>query len=183
MAELFLYHVAQRMNRPEQNQGDDEPAWHVLNTCPRCEKKLEAYCRVSGFEHYLPLRLEVKVYQRRKVEARKPLFTGYVFARFRFSQRVRIMQSQQVVRVLKVNDQGGLLNELGQIRKALEVEPRLGACLALQRGMPVRIITGPFCGLEGVVSALKGQTRVMLNVSMIGQGVAVEVTPDMLERV
>ncbi|MBU4198465.1 MAG: hypothetical protein KKG09_08795 [Verrucomicrobia bacterium] len=158
------------------------PAWYVLHTRPRCEKKLEDYCRVYHLEHYLPLRKEVKVYQRRKVEVRKPLFPGYVFARFDCSQRVGVLRSRQVVRVLTVGDQAGFICEINQIRKALTIEPTLGACPALKRGARVRIVIGPFQGLEGVVSAFKGQTRVVLNVNLIGQGVPVEVTPDMLER-
>jgi len=157
-------------------------AWHVLHTRPRCEKKLAAYCRISRLEHYLPLRAEIKVVQRRKTEVRKPLFPGYVFVRFDPSQRIRVLKSRQVVRVLTVNDQAGFLNEISQIQKALEVEPGLGACPALTRGTMARIVTGPFRGLEGVVGAIKGQTRVILNVNMIGQGVPVEVTTDMLER-
>jgi len=156
--------------------------WYVLHTRPRCEKKLEDYCRVSQLEHYLPLRKEVKVYQRRKVAVRKPLFPGYVFARFDSSQRAGVLQSRQVVRVLAVRDQAGFINEIDQIRKALAIEPTLGPCPALQRGNPVRIVIGPFQGLEGVVSAFKGQTRVIMNVNLIGQGVPLEVTPDMLER-
>ncbi len=178
----FLYHVFRYMNRQEQRSDNNVMPWHVLHTRPRCEKKLAEYCRISRLEHYLPLRAEVKVVQRRKIEVRKPLFPGYVFIRFGPAQRVRVLKSRQVVRVLPVNDQAGFLNEISQIRKALAVAPGLGACPALARGTMARIVTGPFRGLEGMVDAIKGQARVILNVNMIGQGVPVEVTPDMLER-
>lgn len=158
-------------------------AWSVLHVRPRCEKKLADYCRRSGLEHYLPLRVERKVYQRRKVEVWKPLFPGYVFACFGAEQRLLILKSNQVVRQLAVRDQARLLAELSQIRQALAKEPALSACPALKRGTRVRILRGPFQGLEGVVSAFKGYTRVVLNVDIIAQAVAVEVSRDMLEGV
>lgn len=170
------------MNSDEPIHDPGALGWHVLHTRPRCEKKLEDYCRVYRLEHYLPLRKEVKVYQRRKVEVHKPLFPGYVFARFDGSQRAGVLRSRHVVRVLTVVDQAGFINEINQIRKALAVEPTLGACPALKKGVPVRIVAGPFQGLEGVVSAFKGQARVILNIHLISQGVPVEVTADMLER-
>lgn len=158
-------------------------AWYVIHVRPRCEKKLADYCRVRGVPHYLPLRVERKVYQRRKVEVWKPLFPGYVFVYVLTDQRVLMLKSRQVVRLLVVKDQDRFLEEIGQIRQALAVDPGLGACAVVARGTRVCILQGPFRRLEGVVSTLKGHTRVVLNVDIIGQAVAVEVGLDMLEPV
>lgn len=158
-------------------------AWSVIHVRPRCEKKLADYCRRQGVEHYLPLRVEHKVYQRRKVQVWKPLFPGYVFACFAAEQRLLVLRSSQVVRLLAVKDQARLIAEMDQIRRALAQEPGLSACPALKLGVWVRILKGPFQGLEGVVSTLRGQTKVVLNVDIIAQAVAVEVSRDMLEPV
>ena len=157
--------------------------WSVIHSRPRCEKKLADYCRVQGVVHYLPLRVERKVYQRRKVEVWKPLFPGYVFACFGADQRLLVVKSRQVVRLLTVKDQARFVEEIVQIRRALDMDPGLGACVAVTRGTRVRILRGPFQGLEGVVSTRKGQTRVVLNVDIIAQAVAVEVSLEMLETV
>jgi transcription antitermination factor NusG len=45
----------------------------------------------------------------------------------------------------------------------------------------VRITEGPFQGLEGIVVKAKGGARVIINVDMIGQGVAIEADEDILE--
>lgn len=158
-------------------------AWSVIHVRPRCEKKLSDYCRIQGVAHYLPLRVERKVYQRRKVEVWKPLFPGYVFACFGAHQRLLVERSRQVVRLLAVKDQVRLIGEIEQVRRALDIDPGLGACAAVERGTRARILRGPFQGLEGVVSTHKGQTRVVLNVDIIAQAVAVEVSLDMLEPV
>lgn len=159
------------------NSGD----WYVLHVRPRCEKKMAAYCASAPLASYLPLRLERKKYQRRRVEVWKPLFPGYVFARFRPDQRIFVLQSGQIARILEVKDQTKFINEIEQIRKALGADPTLPACPAITTGMIVRIKEGPFAGLEGTVIKAKGCARVILNVDMIGQGVAIEVDEDVLE--
>jgi len=169
------------------NGGRQETRWHVLHVRPRCEKKMAAFCAAMPVEHYLPLRREAKKYQRRTVEVWKPLFPGYVFVRFRPEEKTTVLQSGHAVRVLEVGNQALFIGEIEQIRQALKAEPGLSACPALAAGMTVRITSGPFQGLEGTVLSTKGPAaakplRVVINVSMIGQGVAIEAYGDMLER-
>src|SRR3989304_1222593 len=103
------------MSCDDPSAGMTSAAWYVIHVRPRCEKKLADYCRVRGVPHYLPLRVEHKVYQRRKVEVWKPLFPGYVFVRVLTDQRVLILKSRQVVRLLAAKDQDRFLEELGRI--------------------------------------------------------------------
>jgi transcription antitermination factor NusG len=156
-------------------------SWHFLHVRPRCEKKAAAYCSGAKVPCYLPLRVERKKYQRRLVEVWKPLFPGYVFAGFRPDQKVVLLQSGQIARVLEVKDQARFAGEIEQVRKALAAEPELQACPAITGGMPVRITKGPFQGLEGIVVKTKGRARVTINVDMIGQGVTIEAAEDALE--
>jgi transcription antitermination factor NusG len=155
--------------------------WHVLYLRPRCEKKMAEYCRQRLFPHYLPLRRETKIYQRRKVTVEKPVFPGYFFVAFDGEGRLTLLKTNNIVRVLKPHSRRQLLHQLAQIRKALAVDPSLGACAALRAGRRVRIQTGPFMGIEGIVRSLKGKAKVCLNVELIGRAVAVEVDRQFLE--
>ncbi|MCX7590676.1 MAG: hypothetical protein N2255_03510 [Kiritimatiellae bacterium] len=158
-----------------------EKHWNVLYVRPRCEKKVAEHCIILKLDYYLPLRRETKVYQRRKVTVEKPVFPGYLFVRFNREERLSLLKSNQIVRILVPPDENQLLHELAQIKKALMVDPTLGACSAVKKGIAVRIVAGPFMGVEGVVTSLKGMTKVRLNVEMIGQAVALEVDRDYLE--
>lgn len=165
------------------NASDGALIWQVAYTRPRCEKLVAGYCLARRMEHYLPLRLEIKVYQRRKARVLKPLFPGYVFARLNSRLRLALLQSGQVVRLLPVPDEERFVFELSQVRAALDANPALMACRAISKGQRARITAGPFQGLEGVVEAVRNEVRVVLNVDFIGQGVPVEVAFDMLEHV
>jgi len=137
-------------------------------------------CSHEGPSHYLPLRTETKIYQRRRVTVTKPLFPGYVFARFTPEQRVTLLKSNAVVRIIEAPRQRELLHQLAQIRKALLIDPSLGACEAIKAGRRVQVTAGPFQGIEGIVASVKGHTLVRLNIELIGQAVALEIERDAL---
>jgi len=50
-------------------------------------------------------------------------------------------------------------------------------------GQAVRVKSGPFQGIEGRVVTVRGKTRVMLAVEMIGQAVMVDVEMPLLEPI
>ena len=152
-----------------------------MHVRPRCEKKMADYCAFYAIEHYLALREETKVYQRRKVTVQKPLFPGYLFADLDREKRELALKSNHIVRIIETDDQQRLVRELGHVRTALDVDPTLGATAAFSRGKLVRITDGPFRGLEGVVQKSKNDARVVLNVDMIGQAVSIDVDMDLLE--
>ncbi len=136
---------------------------------------------MHGVTHNLPLREETKIYQRRKVTVHKPVFPGYIFLRFDAAQKMTVLKSNLTVHILIVIDQDQFVHELTQISQALAVDPTLDACAAFKVGKRVMIRAGPFEGLEGVVQLVRGKTKVVLNVDMIGRALAVEVSTEMLE--
>lgn len=144
---------------------------------------MREHCRILGLDSYLPLRLETKIYQRRKVTVEKPVFPGYLFACFDSDGRLDLLKTNNIVRILEAEDEAKLLDQLNQVRLALSVDPTLGACKALKTGRRVRILGGPFMGVEGVISSLRGTTKVRLNVEMIGQAVAMDVEKGLLQVV
>jgi transcriptional antiterminator RfaH len=161
--------------------SETDSRWYVLHVKPRCEKKMAEYCVVNALTHDLPLREETKIYQRRRVTVHKPVFPGYIFVAFDAEQRLTVLKSNAVVHILSVVNQEQLIHELAQIDQALSVDPSLDACAAFQAGKRVLIRSGPFQGLEGVVQMVRGKTKVILNVEMIGRALALEVPVELLE--
>jgi len=157
--------------------------WYVLHLRPRTEKKVAEHCARSGISHFLPLRSETKIYQRRKVTVEKPVFPGYLFVAMDRDGRLTVLKTNHVVRIMEPGSRRVLLHQLAQVRRALRVDPGLIAASGLRKGRRVRITGGPFMGIEGVISEMKGMTRVSLNVEIVGQSVAVVVDPGFLEAI
>ncbi len=139
------------------------------------------HCVHLGIDHYLPLRDETKLYQRRRVTVAKPVFPGYFFCNISPESKQKLLTTHHILRFMPPEDTRQLIRELVHIRRALRVDPGLRSRNALQRGKKVRIKNGPFLGVEGIVYKIKNVTSVCLNVELIGQAVAVEVDQDFIE--
>ncbi len=147
--------------------------WQVLFLKPRTEKKVAEVCRAHRLPYYLPLQTTTKTYQRRKVTSTKPLFPGYLFVAVAQEQKMLLQRTSHVVRFLVPHQPFHMLRQLVQVRRALRADPALRPVSALTKGRRVRIIGGPFQGMEGTVTRLASSMRVVLTVEMIGMGVAV----------
>jgi transcriptional antiterminator RfaH len=155
--------------------------WKVLFVKPRTEKKITDYCALYGIPYYLPLREKSRVVQRRRINSLLPVFPGYVFARFTPAQRLQVQQTNLVVRILEPTDPRRMLRDLIMVRRALRADPALKPAKPLTTGRLVRIVSGPFAGVEGRVARMAGTLKVVLNVDMIGQAVSVTAETEHVE--
>jgi len=156
-------------------------SWLVLYVKPRHEKKLAEACRAHHITYDLPVRHETRIYQRRKVTFENPVFPGYIFCDVNREQRLELLKTNNVLRVLEPIDEARLVHELQQVRLALTADPTLAVCSPLKAGRYVRIRSGPFMGVEGLVSELKKNTKVVLNIDMIGRAMQIEVMRELLD--
>ena len=154
---------------PEQGQ------WIVLKTRPRCEKKVQQHCQEQEATVYLPLQKRTHRYGGRTRDFLTPLFPTYIFCAARPEQRTDLLNGRHVVRGLDVVDQAGLVRQLQTIERALQEEKMIEVMPFLKRGRTVIVRAGPMKGVEGIIERIKGRTRVVINVNMIQQAVAVEV--------
>ena len=155
--------------------------WRVLFVKPRTEKKVTEYCALYNLPFYLPLRETTRVVQRRKVSFLLPVFPGYVFAKFSHEQRLQLLQTNLLVRVLDPGSPRKLLRDLIMVRRALKADPTLKPAHPLSQGRRVRIVSGPFTGIEGRVARMAGTLKVVLNVDMIGQAVSLTAEAEQVE--
>ncbi len=156
-------------------------AWAVVHARPRCEKKIAEYLHQQGLRCYLPLRRKTHRYGNRERIFMSPLFSGYLFCVLGPAQRAMVAQNRYVANVLDVMDQANLVDQLRQVESALAGGHITEVLPYLVTGHRVRVSHGPLRGVEGVIQRVKGQTRVIINVDMIRQAMAVEVDSAMLE--
>jgi transcription antitermination factor NusG len=158
-------------------------AWFVAHTRPRREKKLKRFCDREGIEATLPCYRTVHKYQRKTVEFEKPLFPGYLFLQLEPGQKEKLYTSDDVAKVLVVDDQQLFAQQLEEILKALEL--RVGVFLVpeIGAGSRVRIKYGALRGLEGWVEQRHGMSVVLLRLDFIGMAAGIEVEADQLELI
>ena len=159
--------------------------WYVLHVKPRTEKKVMAYLERYGFFRYLPLLVKVTKVQRRKVRRELPIFPGYVFTCLLPDQRIKMLQTNLIVRTIPVSRPREMIHQLRQINRATRAtlqEMKKLSC-TFKSGDYVRIKSGPLRGTEGFVRYDGEQATICLNVEVLGAGVALTISPSDVEKI
>ena len=155
--------------------------WQVVYLRPRLEKKTAEVCRLNGIPYYLPVRIRTRTYQRRKVTTNIPVFAGYLFVALDAPRKLTLQKTNHVLRFLEPSRPYRMLRQLVQVRRALKIDPALRPARLLAAGTRVRIVAGPFMGVEGVVARLASTMRVILTVELLGQGLVVQANREQVE--
>lgn len=153
--------------------------WYAAHTRSNFEKRVAAELEAKGVEPYLPAYPEIHQWKDRRKRVEVPLFPGYVFVRFNDSpgSRLAVLRTAGVLRLL---GRGGALDavdefELEAVRRLLQSNARCLAHPFLREGARMRIKRGALAGVEGILTRLKNQSRLVISVSLVAQSVAVEV--------
>ena len=166
------------------NEASAVCRWYAVYTTNRHEKRVALHFSQRAIEHYLPLyRAERKWRNGLRVTLDLPLFPCYIFARIPLSERVRVLSVPGALTVVGSAGRDPVPlpdTDIDALRRGLEEQliephPRLTA------GQQVRILSGTFAGMEGVVLRRKGACRVVITLRQILQSIAVEVDESNLE--
>jgi transcription antitermination factor NusG len=157
-------------------------AWWVAHTKARFEKVFAWDMLSRGIGYFLPLRKKVIFSGGRKRRVLTPLFPSYVFFCGGEKDRYAAMTTNRLCQTIEVVDQESLIKELVRIEKALLSKAIIDHYPRLPVGGRGRIISGPMTGIEGVViERIDAKARMVLEVTILGQGAVVEVDADILE--
>lgn len=139
-------------------------------------------------ESYLPLIEEVKVWSDRKKKVQVPLFKGYVFVKVDLKDKLRVLQTDGVVKFVGIRNHPSSIpdDEIGWIRTVL-AHPTVASSIRREKNLPpgnrVEIVAGPFRGIRGIVSQVRGNARLVIQVDTIARTFSVEVPPEFLMEV
>jgi len=153
------------------------PHWYAAYTCANHEKRVAAELQARAVEQFLPLYSSVRRWKDRRVNLELPLFPGYVFVRLALRDRLRVLQIPSVVRLVGFNGLPTALpdTEMEVLRSGLSERLRAEPHPFLTVGRRVRIKSGPFAGLEGILKRKKSNLRVVISLEIIQRSVAVDV--------
>lgn len=163
--------------------------WYACYTRARHEKLVERLLMQRGIECYLPLVPRLRKWKDRRKLVSMPMFPSYVFGKFGASELYQVLSVPGVATVVRSN--GRLVpikaEDLENVRRfAAGLE---GTSLSLQvrpyvaEGQRVRILEGPFEGVEGVVIERRNRKRVLVGLEAIGQGLEINVDTRLLKPI
>lgn len=161
----------------------DPVFWTCVRTRPRWEKKFTAVLLAKKQPFFFPVFRKVSRSDRHTRILHIPLFPGYVFVEGDRTKRDLGLNSS-VVRLLKpssVQETGLLHHELWSVWRGMVSGAFLTPVDRLAAGEWCEIIEGPLRGVRGRFEQHGRQGRVVLQVDMLGMGVAVELPSGSIE--
>ncbi len=168
---------------PESSITNFEGKWWVAHTKSRNEKALAHDMINRDIKYFLPMSWNVRRKSRRTIKSLLPLFSGYIFFCGDEVQRIEILKTNRIANLIEVADQQKFIDDLVQIERVLRTGETLIPHKYLKKGQKCRIIAGPLLGIQGIIVTIKGHTRLVLQVDILGQAASVEIEIDMIEPV
>jgi transcription antitermination factor NusG len=154
-----------------------ENKWYAVYTCANHEKRVHDQLEERSFESFLPVYETVRRWKDRRTRLHMPLFPGYVFVRLALRDRLRLLQTPSVVRLVGFGGTPTALpnHEVEALRRGVASEVRMDPCPYLKSGSRVRVRNGPLQGLDGIVVRKKNRSRLVISFDLIMRSVAVEI--------
>ena len=149
--------------------------WFAIRVRSQFEHRVAAVLAGKGYEWFLPEYKSRRVWSDRIKEIQLPLFPGYVFCRFDPHCRLPIVTIPGLVSIVGMGkspipiDDAEIAGIQAAVRSGLPSQP----WPFLQIGQRVRINYGPLCDLEGILLDFRGQSRLVLSVTLLQRSVAV----------
>lgn len=157
--------------------------WWVAHTKARAEKKFAGELLRRGVSYFLPMVERTAIWGGRKRKVLTPVFSSYVFFSGSDTTRYEALLTDKVCQIIPVKEVSQLLSELDAIHRAIQTQQDFWFYPHAVIGKTCRIIRGPLRGITGTVVQNDDVTRLVLQVSMLGQGAALEIAADLLEPI
>jgi transcription termination/antitermination protein NusG len=156
-----------------------EPRWYALSTRSRHEKQVRDRLAAVGFEILLPLTTSLNQWSDRKVWTQMPLFPGYCFARFALTNRLAVLQTPGVVRIVGSTRPEPISDEdLAAIQRLSESQRHTEPYAYFVEGAWVQVIRGPLAGLRGQLVRKGQHDCLVIRARLIQQAALVHIEMD-----
>ncbi|HEY7209260.1 MAG TPA: UpxY family transcription antiterminator [Bryobacteraceae bacterium] len=154
--------------------------WCAVTVRPRWEKLVAESLRAKEYEEFVPLYRKRSRWSDRVKEIELPLFAGYVFCRADWCGRPPVVSTPGVTGILRFGDSIARISEaeIANLKTIAGAGAPAVPWPYLTTGQRVRISSGAMRGLEGILTDIKGDYRIILSVDALCRSVAVEIDRD-----
>ncbi len=162
---------------------DKSKHWYALYTKPRHEFKAEEQLRGCGIEYFLPKITRLKQWSDRKKKVTEPLFSGYIFVRGNEKDRLLALEQYAIVRSIFFEGAPAIVPDwqIENLQKMLENGTDIKVTEQLKIGTKVKIISGPFKDVEGIVYQTPNQEQMLaITIDLLRRSVVVKIPANSL---
>jgi transcription antitermination factor NusG len=150
--------------------------WFAIRTRSRFEFAVKDELNRRNIEAWLPTFREESRWSDRVAVVTRPLFPGYLFARAPVHRANSIRSTRGVADILSIDQQPVPVSdeEIENLRRLVD-SPKGAKSCPYVAGSRVRVKSGPFAGVEGVITRVKNAATLTIPVEILGRSVSVEI--------
>lgn len=180
-----MLEICDGTNTAENDNSLAQPKWYALYTATHHEKRVHEQLGGRKVESFLPLYRTRRSWKKRVPQAVDlPLFPNYIFVRISRSERPAVLSTPGVFSIVGSGPNGWELPgwEIEALRQGVALR-RVQPHEYLVAGERVRVNSGIFEGLEGIIVRKKSDLHIVLTLDKIMRSVAIEVSAEELQLV
>lgn len=155
------------------------PQWYAIHTRAQHEKRIEVHLRQRGISTFLPVERQVHRWSDRRKLVERPLFPCYAFVQIIPSAQTRlaVLRIDGVIGFVGVRGEGTPIPEweIESVRLLLSRDVPFASYPFLQIGQRVRIRGGALDGVEGLLVARNGHSKLVVSVELIQRSISVSI--------
>ncbi len=159
--------------------------WYVFYTAPRAEKVLKEELLFLGYDVFLPVFKNLKVWKnRQKKMIEEVLFPSYIFVKTTERELSKICNVSKIYSYVHCANKPCKVNAncIEGIKQMLNLNLSFSIDNDLAVGERVRITDGPLTGYEGILILQNGKFRFGIQLEVINRIVYVDIQKTVLER-
>lgn len=158
----------------------NEHKWYALTARYQHERQIERALRSKGLETLVPMYRSRRRWSDRVKDIELPLFAGYILCHFALAERMRVLDTPGVAKIVGFGGAPAALEEgeIAGIQRLLALNVPLAPWPYLKPGDRVRVERGPMAGLEGTMLRTKDSLRLVIGVELLQRSIAVELDRD-----
>ena len=163
-----------------------EKYWYAVYVRSRHEKKVYHLFEEKGIESSLPLIKTTRQWSDRKKKVEVPLFRGYVFIRIDIlKEKLNILKTDGVVKFIGIRKNPSRIpdEQIHWVHMIVEKSDTVKNEKEIPVGQKVRVLAGPFKGVEGVAMRSGNQSRLVVVIESIMNAFSVEISPNNLKKI
>lgn len=160
--------------------------WLVIRTRPRWEMKVYNQIVEKKIDTFLPLITTIKQWSDRKKKIQVPMFNSYLFVNVTPEERqLAIRDTIGAMNYIFYNKRPAVVSnlEIESIKLSLvspekvKIESNL-----VTKGDYVQVISGPFTGMYGIVTELRGNYKLTVNLYELSMSLNIVVNPNEIKK-
>ena len=155
--------------------------WFALYTKPRHEFKALEQLKEIEIETYLPTITVTKQWSDRKKKVTEALFKSYIFIYSNEMERNSALTREAVIKTIYFNGKPAVIpdREMESIKKMLESPEKIHVFNGIAKGVIVKIDSGPFEGIEGIVNAISDDENTLsVSIKLLNRTISVSIPGD-----